>query len=142
MRTPSTSIGVAPAAGGSCARAAPHRRGYETLGSEGLGDVVVAPAQADDLVKLIVARGQHRDWYRASRNDADLRPSAWAADGEDHEIDRVLLEPLQRLLAVARLRHGSPSAQGEGFWIDSSSSASRIVALSGMKQRIGTSRTR
>jgi hypothetical protein len=27
------------------------------------------------------------------------------------------------------------------FWIDSSSSTSRIVALSGMKQRIGTSRT-
>ena len=77
---------------------------------ERLGQVVVrAELQADDLVHLLVARGQEQDGRLGSR--AAQAPEhleavhARQADVEDHEIGRAVRRDLEALLAVARDGH-------------------------------------
>src|SRR4029079_13150678 len=74
-----------------------------------LRDVVVrAELEAEHLVELVVAGGEHDDRHGAARTQAlaDLEPVELRQHQvEDDEIDVLALELLERLLAVARLDH-------------------------------------
>ena len=83
--------------------------GTELADRERLRDVVVgAELEADHLVELVVAGGQHddRDGARRPQALADLEPvEPRQHDVEHDEVDRLLRELLQRLFAVGRLDH-------------------------------------
>ena len=74
---------------------------------EGLRDVVVgAELEPEHLVELVVAGGEHDDRHRALRAKAaaDLESvDFWQHDVEDDEVDGLLAEAAQRLVAVAGL---------------------------------------
>ena len=79
----------------------------EFANRERLRDVVVgAQLEPDHLVELVVARGQHDDRHRARGAEAlaDLQAvEPRQHDVEHDEVDRLLRELAQRLLAVGRL---------------------------------------
>src|SRR3954468_4575819 len=79
----------------------------ELADRERLRDVVIgAELQPEHLVELVVARGQHDDRHRARRPQplADLEPVEPRQHQVEHdEVDRLLGEQPQRLLAVASL---------------------------------------
>ena len=79
----------------------------ELADREGLRDVVVgAELEPEHLVDLVVARRQHddRDGGAGSEPAAHLEAvEAGQHHVEHHQVDGLLREPAQRLLAVARL---------------------------------------
>src|ERR1700722_5277366 len=76
---------------------------------ERLGDVVVgAELEPDDLVDLLGLGRQHDDRHRAAAPQlpADLEPIDPRQHQVEHdEVERLLVEALQRLAAVGRLHH-------------------------------------
>src|SRR6478752_3879818 len=84
----------------------PHARA-ELPDRERLGDVVVgAELEADDLVELVVAGGQHDDRHRAPGAEllADLEP---VADGSASYYSREMAAPLPPVRRRRRPRRGS-----------------------------------
>ena len=79
----------------------------ELADRERLRDVVVgAELEPEHLVQLVVAGGQHDDRHAARRPQAlaDLEPVQLRQHQVEHdEVEALLREPRQRLLAVARL---------------------------------------
>ena len=80
---------------------------HQLAQAEGLGQVVVrAQLQADDLVHLLVARGQEQDRRlvaRAAQPAQHLEAvDARQADVEDHEVGCVVRRELEAFFAVAR----------------------------------------
>jgi hypothetical protein len=92
---------------GDAARRRSARCGSKLADRERLRDVVVgAELEAEHLVELLAARGQHddRDVALTAKSLADLEPvEAGKHDVEHDEVDVVLLELPERLFAVARL---------------------------------------
>ena len=84
----------------------------ELADRERLRDVVVrAELEPEHLVELVVARGEHDDRHRARRPQplADLEPVEPRQHQVEHDqVDRLLGEPPQRLLAVASLDNNVP----------------------------------
>jgi len=86
---------------------------------EGLRDVVVgAELEAEHLVQLVVASGQHDDRHFAlgPQTLADFEPVELREHDVEHdEVDPLRRKALQRLLAVPRLQHAVALAlQGVG----------------------------
>ena len=79
----------------------------ELADRERLRDVVVgAELEAEHLVELVVARGEHddRDGALGAQPPADLEAvDSRQHDVEHDEVDLLLAEASQRLLAVTRL---------------------------------------
>src|SRR5262249_51636287 len=79
----------------------------ELADRERLRDVVVgAQLQAEHLVELVVASGEHDDRHSAlgTQTAADLEPVDPRQHHIEHdEVEGLLVEPTQGLLAVARL---------------------------------------
>jgi hypothetical protein len=91
-------------------RRAPQQRAHATAelaDRERLRDVVVrAQLEPEHLVELVVAGGEHDDRHRALGAEplADLEPVELRQHQVEHdEVDVLLREPRQRLLAVARV---------------------------------------
>ena len=84
----------------------------ELADRERLGDVVVrAELEPEHLVELVVPRRQHddRDGALRAQPPAHLEPvDAGKHDVEHDEVDRLLAEPPERLVAVARLHDPIP----------------------------------
>jgi hypothetical protein len=79
----------------------------ELADRERLRDVVVRPElEAEDLVELVVAGREHDDRHRALGTEplAHLEPVELGQHQIEHDqVDVLLPEPLQRLLAVTRV---------------------------------------
>ena len=98
---------------GGAAQQCPHAA-PELADRERLRDVVVrAELEPDDLVELVVAGGEHDDRHLAlgAQALADLEPVELRQHQVEHdEVDLLLGESRQSLLAVARLEHAEALA--------------------------------
>ena len=86
---------------------------------ERLGDVVVgAELEAEHLVDLLGLRGEHDDRHGAARADLRGRPRSRRTCGqhhvEHHQVEGVLAQPVERLLAVER-RHDVVALLAQGI---------------------------
>ena len=106
-------VGLGLGRGGRAAEKRAHPA-PELADRERLRDVVVrAELEAENLVQLVVARREHDDRNRAlgPQAPADLEPVELRQhDVEHHEIDSLVREARERLLAVTGLDHAEALA--------------------------------